>query len=56
MAPENALNLPSVTVTPKSPLNISSAVPGFDVLTIAGGVVTVTANVTFTINRLVKES
>ena len=47
--------LPSVTVTPTSPLNISGATAGYDVVTIAGGIITITANVTFPITKLVQK-
>jgi hypothetical protein len=48
--------LPSVTVTPTSPLNISSAVPGYDTVTLQGGVIIITARNTFTINKLIQDS
>jgi hypothetical protein len=47
--------LPSVTVTPSSPLNISGATAGYDVVTLAGGVITITANVTFPITKLIQQ-
>ena len=49
------MSLPSHKVTPTEPLNISSAVPGFDTIILEGGVVTVTARNTFPIAKLIQK-
>ena len=48
------MSLPSRKVTPTEPLNISSAVPGFDTITLEGGVITITARNTFPIAKLIQ--
>ncbi len=49
------MSLPSRKVTPSEPLNITTAVPGFDTITLEGGVVTITARNTFPIAKLIQK-